>query len=231
MRTRLVVLLAVACLVVTGCSSSSGGSAQKSADPAKVLGIAQQKLASTSGVHFVLDTTDLPDGVQGIKAADGTITDAPAFDGTLTVVISAGQFPVPVIAVGGKVYARIPLTPGFAQVDPQAYGAPDPAKLISADQGVPTLLGATKDPKAGGDVRGGENNSEVFSTYTGTVPGDAVGNIIPGASGDFAATYQVDKTGLLRAATLTGIFYAGSPSVTYTVTIDQYGTTKDITAP
>ena len=231
MRTRLVVLLAATCLAVTGCSSSSSDSAQKLGDPAKVLGIAQQKLTDTTGVHFVLDTTDLPDGVQGVKAADGIVTDAPAFDGTLTVVISAGQFPVPVIAVDDKVYARIPLTPGFSQVDPKEYGAPDPAKLISADRGVPTLLGATTDPKAAGDVRGGDNNSEVFTTYTGTVPGDVVANIIPGASGDFTAKYQVDKTGLLRAADLTGVFYSGSPSMTYTVTLDQYGATKTITAP
>ncbi|MGI8523053.1 MAG: LppX_LprAFG lipoprotein [Nocardioides sp.] len=230
MRTRLVVLLVATCLALMGCSSAKD-SAQKLGDPAKVLRLAQHKLISTSGVHFVLDTKDLPAGVQGIKAADGTVTDAPAFDGTLTVVISAGQFPVPVVAVDDLVYARVPLTPGFSRVDPKEYGAPDPARLISAHRGVPTLLGATKNPKAGGDTRGGKNNSEVFTSYSGTVPGNVVGNIIPGASGDFTATYEIDNTGVLRAATLTGVFYRGSPSVTYTVTLDQYGTTKDITAP
>ena len=166
-----------------------------------------------------------------MQGASGTVTDAPAFDGTLTAVISAGSFPVPIKAVDGKVYAQIPLTFGWSEVDPGDYGAPDPAQLISADQGIPAILAATTDVKKGDDVRGGKDNKEVLTTYTGTVPESAAAHLIPGATGTFDATYGITPDGELRTASLTGAFYSGKPDMTYTLTVDDYGTSKDITAP
>ncbi|WP_151082552.1 LppX_LprAFG lipoprotein [Nocardioides cynanchi] len=215
-------------LVLTGCGGGSGGS---SVDPATALKTAGDKLAGTSGVTLNLTTSDLPSGVEGIKAATGTVTDAPAFDGTLTAVISAGTFSVPVKSVDGKVYAKIPLTPAFAPIDPADYGAPDPALLTSADQGIPAIVAATTGAEAGDQVRGGTDNKEVLSTYTGTVPATAVSHLIPGASGDFKATYGITDTGELRQATLTGVFYSGKPSMTYTIVLTDYGTSTDIAAP
>jgi lipoprotein LprG len=128
----LVVALALALGGLTACGSKS---AADLGDPAKVLKTAEQKLEDTSGVTLTLTTDDLPDGVQGVQGASGTVTDAPAFDGTLTAVLSAGSFPVPIRAVDGKVYAQIPLTLGWSEVDPGDYGAPDPAQLLSGDPG------------------------------------------------------------------------------------------------
>lgn len=227
LRRVLPLLLALG-LVLAGCG---GKSASSHGDPTTVLKAAQQKLEKTSGLTLTLSTGDLPGGVQGIKAASGTVTNRPAFDGTLTVVISAGSFPVPVRSVGGKVYAQIPLTSGWSEVKPSDYGAPDPAQLISADQGIPAILAATTDPKQGAEVRGGAGNKEVLTTYTGTVPASAVAHIIPGASGDFHASYDVTSDGELRQASLTGVFYSGKPSLTYTLVLDNYDTSKDITAP
>ena len=221
------VLLAVS-LTISACS---GKSATDLGDPATVLKTAEQKLADTSGVNITLNTSDLPSGVQGIKGASGTVTNAPAFDGTLTAVISAGTFPVPVRSVDGKVYAQIPLTIGWSQVNPADYHAPDPAQLISADQGLPSILAATTNPKAGKQVRGGTDNKEILTTYAGSVPGSAVAHLIPGASGDFSASYQIDSSGELRQAALTGVFYPGKPSMTYTLDVADYGTTKTVTAP
>ena len=34
---------------------------------------------------------------------------------------------MPVVAVDGKVYAQLPLTTGYQDIDPAEYGAPDPA--------------------------------------------------------------------------------------------------------
>ena len=222
----LVVAVALA-LGVTACSKS----ASDLGDPQTVIDTAQHKLEDTSGVTLTLTTDDLPDGVQGVQGADGTVTDAPAFEGTLTAVISAGSFPVPITAVGGKVYAQIPLTFGCSEVDPGDYGAPDPALLLSADQGIPAILAATTDLQKGDDVRGGKDNKEVLTTYTGKVPESAAAHLIPGATGDFEATYGVTSDGELRTAELTGVFYSGKPSMTYSMTVDDYGTSKDITAP
>lgn len=223
---RLVLLLPALALAVTGC----GGKSSTHEDPATALKTAQQKLEDTSGVSLSLSTDDLPDGVQGLKSATGTVTDAPAYDGTLGVVTQLGSFSVPVRSVGGKVYAQIPLTPGWSEVNPSDYGAPDPAQLISADTGVPSILAATEDPKSGKDVRGGTGNREVLSTYTGTVPASAVASIIPGASGDFDATYALTSDDELRQVSLTGAFY-GRTENTYTLVLTDYGTSKDITAP
>lgn len=223
----LVAMVALLALLATGCGSHSSASKH----PAATLDTARQKLAATSGVMLTLRTSDLPDGVQGLESASGVVTDAPAYEGTLGVVTSVGSFSVPVRAVDGKVYAQIPLTPGWSQVDPADYGAPDPSGLISTDKGVPALLAATTRLHGGADVRGGTDNKEVLSTITGTVPATAVSSIIPGATGDFSATYGVASNGELRQVVLQGHFYAGHPANGYTLVLTDYGTTKDVTAP
>lgn len=217
----------VAVAVLAGC----GGGSSSDVDPATALKTAQQKLEDTSGLTLSLTTDDLPDGVQGVSSADGTLTDAPAFDGKLGVHLSAGSFSVPVRAVDDKVYAEIPLTFGWSTVDPSDYGAPDPAQLLTADQGIPSILAATTGPKRGDQVRGGTDNKEVLTRYSGSVPASAVSHLIPGASGDFSATYDVADSGELRQASLTGVFYPGKPAMTYTLLLTDYGTSKDITAP
>jgi lipoprotein LprG len=225
---RLAVPLLAGAVVLSGCG---GGSSSDQGDPQTVIASAQKQLENTSGVHLSLTTDDLPDGVQGVKSASGTVTDAPAFDGTLGVVTSLGSFSVPVRSVDGKVYAQIPLTPGWAEVDPGDYGAPDPARLTSADQGIPAILAATTDLEKGGQIRGGPDNKEVLTTYTGTVPASAVSHLIPGATGDFRATYGVTDDDQLRQADLTGVFYTDKPDVTYSLLLTDYDTSTEITAP
>ena len=225
----MLVVALLAALTLGACGGSSSTAAGSS--PSEVLAKAARTLDSTSGVHISLSTDNLPDGVQGIKSATGTGTHAPAFDGTITVVLSGQDFDVPVIAVDGKVYAQIPLTPGWQDVDPGDYGAPDPAGLMSPGTGFSSLLTATTGLKAGDSVRGGQDNKEVLTSYTGNVPGTAVQSVIPGASGSFDAAYTVTSGGELRQATLTGTFYPGSDPMTYTIGFDDYGTDKDITAP
>src|SRR6476646_4693438 len=110
--------LVLAMALALGAGACGSKSASDLGDPEKVLKTAQQNLEDTSGVTLALTTSDLPSGVQGVQGASGTVTSAPAFDGTLTVVISAGSFPVPVKAVDGKVYAQIPLTFGWSDINP-----------------------------------------------------------------------------------------------------------------
>lgn len=231
-RTRVVAALAAAVLlaVLTACSggSSSGGSSQT---PKQVVAAAKKNLDETSGVQLGLSTDNLPAGVTGVEKATGIGTHAPAFDGRITVVLSGQAFEVPVVAVDNKVYVQLPLTTGWQDIDPSEYGAPDPARLMSTDQGFSSLLPATTGLTKGKSVRGGVGNKEVLTEYTGTVGADVVKNVIPTASGDFDVTYTIDDKDRLRSAELTGVFYKKAPSMTYTVTFDGYGTTKDITAP
>ncbi|WP_341924959.1 LppX_LprAFG lipoprotein [Nocardioides psychrotolerans] len=233
MRARLAPLALTAALLVaaSGCSGGDESSAASAQTPQEVLALAKTTLDETSGLQLTLSTDDLPDGVTGILEASGVGTSAPAFEGSITVSLSGQAFEVPVVAVDGLVYAQLPLTSGYQEVDPGEYGAPDPAGLVSPDQGFSSLLPETTGIEEGDSVRGGANNDEILTSYTGTVAGSVVENIIPGASGDFDATYTITEDGELREAVLTGQFYAGEDSMTYTVGFDDYGTQKDITAP
>ena len=222
-------LAGVTALAVSACSGSDGGGSQES--PEEVLAAAQATLDATSGVQLDLTTTDLPSEVNGLVDATGIGTHAPAFEGTISVTLSGQAFDVPVVATGGKVYVQLPLTPGWQDIDPAEYGAPDPAQLFAADGGFSSLLAETTDLEEGESVRGGVDNKEVLTEYTGTVAGDVMTNFIPTASGDFDATYTITDDNELREAELTGTFYEDAPSMTYTVTFEDYGTEKDITAP
>lgn len=234
-RARRLLLAPVAVLLavsVVGCSGDDDTPAADEPTPEEVLAEAQATLDDTSGLSINLTTPGLPDGVQGIAGATGVITSAPAFEGELEVVLAGTTFTVPVIAVDESVYAQLPLTQGYQDIDPAEYNAPDPAGLVTGDAGFPTLLPATTDVVKGDSVRGGANNEEVLTTYTGTVPGDAMKKVIPSSAGDsFTAKYQITDDGELREATFTGAFYPDSEDMTYTVTFEDYGTEKEITAP
>ena len=103
---------------------------------------------------------------------------------------------------------------------------------MSPDDGFAAILGAATGLEKGESVRGGTDNDEILTTYSGSVPGDVVDRVIPGASGDFELAAQITDDDELRELSLTGVFYpdADTPN-TYTVGFDDYGTTKDIQAP
>ena len=222
-------LLSVSALA--GCSGDEPDAASGK-PPEEVLAEASTKLADTTGVDLTLSAGALPEGVSGIAEAAGTVTDAPAFDGSITVVFAGQTAEVPVIAVGGDVFAQLPFTDGaWQKVNPKEYGAPDPSNLVGED-GFAGLLELTESPEAGESVRGGADNTEILTTYTGTVPGDAMDAIIPSSSGDtFDVEWQVTDDGELRKAELTGVFYPRAEPMTYTVEFADYGTEKDISAP
>ena len=223
---------ALTALSLTACGGDSDGDGGGSdAAPEDVFAAAKTNLDETSGVNLTLSTDNLPDGVTGVEKAEGVGTHAPAFEGSITVVLSGQAFEVPVVAVDDEVHVQLPLTTSWQPIDPAEYGAPDPAQLMSTEVGFSALLPATTDIEKGESVRGGADNKEVLTEYTGSVPGKVVKNVIPTASGDFDATYTITDDDELRSAELTGVFYEDSDPMTYVVTFEDYGTEKDITAP
>ena len=228
---RLSTALAAGVLLVTATACSGDDSSASDTPPEDVLAAAKTTLDETSGVNLTLRTDNLPDGVTGVEEAEGIATHAPAFEGTITVNLLGQAVEVPVVAVDGTVYAELPFTSGFQDVEPGDYGAPDPAQLMNPDAGLSTLLSETSDLERGDSVRGGDDNTEVLTEYSGTVPGDVMQNVIPTASGDFDVVYTITDDDELRTARLTGVFYEDSEPMSYTVTFEDYGTEKDITAP
>lgn len=226
---RLLLPLLLVAALAAGCGSGSGGSALP---PDQALAQAQQHLASTSGVRFTLFTEDLPEGVTALRKADGVLTSAPAYQGTITLPVMGFEAPIDVTAVDGKVWAKLPFTSSYQQIDPAKYGVPDPATLLDPTTGIASLLPVTTGATRGESHRGGDDNRSVITDYHGTVPGATVARLIPGATGDVDATYTIDDQGYLSQAVLTGRFNGqGHPANTYTVTVSDYGTQQQITAP
>jgi len=216
-----------AALLLSGCTSDAR---ENSDSPEEVLAAAKATLDETSGVRVSLSTEKLPPTVDGILQAEGVGTHDPAFEGDLKVASGGVTADVPVIAAQGKVYAKLPFTTRFVEVDPAAYAAPDPAGLMEPEGGLSSLLTAAEDVEEGKQVRSGE---DVLASYNGMVPGDVVASVIPSASADhaFEATFTVDDEDRLREAVLTGPFYPEADDVTYTITFEEYDTSADITLP
>jgi len=226
LRPKLLAAALLTCLVAL--VACSGGDKKTEKDPAQTLAAAKKTLDETSGVHIVLSTVKLPDGVSGVLRADGFGTHAPAFQGSIKVSYSGIIADVPIVAVGGVVYAQLPFTTKFTRINPKDYGAPDPASLLDASKGLSTWLAKVEGVRKGEQRRDGQ---KVLTSYTGTLPAEAVTGIIPSAAKTpFDVVFTVTDADQLDQAVVTGPFY-NDQKVTYTVTFDQYGTVKDIKAP
>lgn len=226
-------LIGAATLALGACSGGSGGSSGGASEPSpvQVLAAAHDKLVAAKGLTLALTSTGVPPKVNGVTAAAGKgVVDAttPKFSGTVTGTVKGVSGTLTLIAIGDKAWMKF-FTPDFTPADLKALGAPNPAALLNATSGIPSLLTATDKPTKGAEQRRG---SEIVQTYSGTLPGAPVRTLLgldPADSG-FRVSYGVTSGGELRAVDITGAFYAGAQS-TYTLVLTDYGASVDITAP
>jgi lipoprotein LprG len=214
-------------LAVAGCKGSSdGGTASES--PSERLAAAKQSFDAAKYIAFTLKTDQLPDGLQGLLSADGTGTHDPAFTGDVKVQTKLTDITAPLIAVGGQVYAKFPFV-GWNSLNPDDYGAPDPANLMDTKVGISSLFTAIKSAKVGASQRDG---SKVLTSISGTLPGDTVKQVFPSAGTDpFTVTYTLTSDDDIDNATITGPFYDGYDNVTYTIDFNLDADAVDIQAP
>lgn len=233
---RLVALGAVLVLAMTGCSDNNkdaGSDGKNGEDPVALLTEVKKTVDEATSVHLVLTGRDLPDTAQTLANGDGVATHAPAFKGKLTVRAAGSPIDADVVAVGGKVYAKLPFTASFIVLPPsqlEGLGAPDPAIFLDPAKGITSVLPTLKDPVIKGETREG---SKVLTEITGAVQGKTLQGIFPKAPGDqdFPSTFKIDKdTKQLVSATITGPYYDGATS-SYDVTLDRYGEQVEITKP
>ena len=197
----------------------------------EALAAAKKSLDETSGVNISLATEDLPNGVTGITSAEGTGVHPSAFEGTFKLSVSGLPADAEVIAVDGTTYAKNSLLlPHWTPIDPSDYGAPDPAKLMDPDD---VLQGCSRPPRTSrpatrcAAARTTRRSSPIHRDH----PLRGRGGPDPDAEGDFDALHH-QRRRELREAVLTGAFYGEDEGeVTYTLTLDDYGTEKEITAP
>ena len=219
----------VSVLVLTGCGG--GGSDEPAAkSPAKVMTQAKKNFDDASSVHLELSTKSTPTSGDGVLGASGDLTQDPAFEGDVKVVINGLTATVPITSVGEKVYAKLPLQTKYTVIDPTEYGAPDPADFADPDSGLSSLLTQLDGLKKKGETR---NAGQVLTTYTGTLPGTAVKAIIPSAAAgqSYATSVGVDEKDYAQTVKITGTFFSGSDSVTYDLLFSKYDGGVKISAP
>ena len=117
-------------LTLTACSGDDSGPGAEEESPEDIAAAATAKLTETSGVQLTLASDDLPEKINAIQKAEGVATDAPAFEGNLTIIFSGQALSVPVIAVDEKVWAQIPFTPGWSARRPRRVRRTRPGGLL-----------------------------------------------------------------------------------------------------
>lgn len=215
---------------LAACSSSDKATPVKTLTAAEQLAAAKVKFDAATSMHMTLRSSGIPESANGVLAADGSGTKAPAFKGTLDARISGFGAKVEVVAVDKLLYVKLPFTTEFTEADPKTYNAPDPAQLFASEGGISSLMTATTNAVEGKEIRVG---SEVLQTISGTLQGDSVVKLlnIGDATKTFEVTYGITVPGgELRTVTLVGPFYAGATS-SYTLTLDQYGAPVAISKP
>ena len=222
-RLALTTIVLTVPLLLSACFGSSDEDPKGGKVGSGPLAAAQQKLLDTSGVDLTLSTSRLPRRVDGVRRLEGTLTAAPAFTGKVGVRVNDLTATLPMVAVDGAVYAQLPYTKSYAEVDPAAYGSPDPAELFDPDHGLAGWVGETQGAKASDDGK----------VVTGTIPGQVVAGAVPSAAADgsFTVEWHLDGDGLLQKATITGPFYGKAKDVTYTLDLGEYDLSPDITDP
>jgi len=230
-RDRALSLIAFALvtpMLLAGCGGGEEKADEKS--PAEVMETAKQNFDDASSVRIALSTTSTPSSGNGVLGATGDLTHDPAFEGEVKVVLNRLTATVPVTSIGGKVSAKLPLRTKYEPIDPAAYGAPDPADFADPEDGLAGLLTKIERLEKGEEQRSGE---VILTSYTGTLPGDAVKKIIPSAVAK--ETYEteigVNDDGYATTVKVTGPFFTGNDDVTYDVKLTEYDKGVEITAP
>lgn len=235
-RLRALTALVLAPALGLSLAGCGGGSATKdgsgSESPTAALTAAKKTMDAASSWHMTLSTTSTPSGGgDAILKADGVGTHSPAaWKGSVDAVFKGLRATIPIVSVGGKVYAKLPFSTKYANFNPAQYDAPDPASFMSATTGLSALLTEMKSPKSTGSARAG---SQIVTTYSGTLAGTDVKRVIPSASasGSYPTTININKAHQVTSVHVTGAFFQGNDSVTYELTVDDYGQDVKITAP
>jgi hypothetical protein len=229
LRPRPLLGLAVA-LACAGCGSSSPASGP---DGRALLQQGKAAVDATSALHFALTSKDAPSSGTGpyITAGEGDAQRPNAVTGTIQVVVNGLPLRVAIVSAGGTFYVKPPFSSGYSATDPTQYGFGDPGKLLDPQAGLSSLLtDATAATLDGRDRVNGEELEEVKVTLPGRPVAALLTSADPlkevqGRVGLVPGSHQV------RRVVLTGPFFETSQSSTFTLILDRYGETVQITPP
>ena len=215
---------------LTACSGGDKQAGVKKLTAAEQLASAKAKADAATSMHLTLRSSGIPETANGVLAADGSGTHAPAFKGTLDARIAGFAAKVEVVAINSLLYLKLPFTTEFTEADPKEFNAPNPALMFAKEGGITSLMTATTNLVEGEATRSG---ADVLRTITGKLPGASIVKLLN--FGDAAKTFDVtygitDPGGELRSVTLVGPFFKNATS-TYVLTLDKYGAPVEISKP
>lgn len=229
LRRSVLALLPAAALSLVGCSNDAVVDPGKGA--ADVLHEARLGFDEATSVQVALTSTDVPTGQSGVTGATGNAvisTTEPKFDGQIAGTFSGVTGNVAVRAIGAQAWVKL-FTDTFEPFDLAAAGAPNPAALFDPGAGLSALMNETTGMAYGEKVRSGK---EILTTVTGKVPGSRIKEllVLGDGTGTFDVTYGITDASEMRTITTTGAFY-GTATSTYVITLTNYGTPVEISAP
>ena len=215
---------------LTACSGGDKQAGVKKLTATEQLASAKAKADAATSMHLILRSSGIPATANGVLAADGSGTHAPAFKGTLDARIAGFAAKVEVVAINSLLYLKLPFTTEFTEADPKEFNAPNPALMFAKEGGITSLMTATTNLVEGEATRSG---ADVLRTITGKLPGASIVKLLN--FGDAAKTFDVtygitDPGGELRSVTLVGPFFKNATS-TYVLTLDKYGAPVEISKP
>lgn len=225
-------LAALASVIIAGMGLAGCSSGLDSSQAAReALSEAKRQLDRARTVAFEVEGDKLPDDGVLLLGGQGVAKRPDSFRGRFRLSTSGVSSTVRVVSVEGQLYARLPMTTEFAEVEPSDLGIPDPARLLDPEQGMSTLLADAGRVRPADQIREGD---EVLDEVTATVPAESVGRFLYVASpeGGIRTTFRLERdTHELRSATFTGPFYGEDDRSRYTITLDEYGEPVRIERP
>ena len=213
-------------VALAGCG---GGEPEESAGD--LLSRAKTTLDETSSLHFVLTSEGAPTTGTALTGGEGDVARPSSFEGTLQVLAAGSSLDLAVVSVEGTVYAQLPFTSGFSEVDPAQFGFGDPGALLDPETGISQLLAGADSAQLGEERR---VDGEVVREVTAQLPGELVEQVLTSEdpSQPVDARFSVATgSGELRRAELTGPFYASGTDATFTIELSDFGADVEITAP
>ncbi len=212
-------LVAVAAMTVSGCASSPKLS---SAQAKGLLDGAKAAIDHSPAFHFALTTANVaPGSGTTIVGGEGDLARPDKLVGSFTVNVGGLQAPVKVAAGAGKFYAQLPFQKTYTATDPSSFGVANPAKLISPNGGLSSILSDTGRTVSGGQPR---INGEVLDVVSGSVPGTDI-TVLPDKdpSRPVAVKAMINPSDhQLRRIILVGPIETTASS-SFTVTLTNYG--------
>jgi lipoprotein LprG len=227
---RLPLLGLAAALAGAACGGSQPSNGP---DAATLLRQGKAAVDATPALHFTLTSQNAPTAGTGtyITGGDGDAQRPNGVRGTLDVIFNGLPLKLSVLSAGGTFYVKLPFTTGYQATDPSKYGFSDPGHLLDASAGLSSLLtDATSATLDGRDRLNGEELEEVKVS----LPGKPVAALLTSADPSQAVQGRIGLTTQdhqVRRVVLTGPFFDAHNSSTYTLILDRYGETVQISPP